>query len=173
MRLRRDTAFISSVLFTIALLWLSPVFVRQYLDWRYAAAHEADFGLRLYFRELRDFGFASLTIVLIGLIVTWTGYVKKARWSWFVMLVIVCGWVVPDIAYPDFIGPWWHGAISVTDVPGLVGAGFGKAGIGRDLAWEIAICLMMVVALVLPVKSVFWRANTNRQERPPDDALRG
>jgi hypothetical protein len=34
-------------------------------------------------------GKLSLALVFIGLIVTWTGYLNKIRWAWFVMLILV------------------------------------------------------------------------------------
>jgi|ERR1017187_7497113 hypothetical protein len=169
MRIRKDTAFISSVLFTIALLWFIPLSVRQYLDWRYALGRETDFGLRLYFRELRDFAIASLAIALIGLIVTWAGYVKKARWTWFVMFVIVWGWAFPDMAYPDFVHPWYKGAISIKDVPAaIIAFGTPQADLASGLAQEVAIFVLMMIALVLPMKSFFWRGEKQATAPAPD-----
>jgi len=171
MKIRRDTVFISSVLFTIALLWFIPPCIQRVLDWR-GSAGETDFGLRLYFREMRDFGIASLAIVLIGLIVTWTGYVKKVRWTWFVMLVIVWGWAFPDMAYPDFVYPWYNGAISIRDFPALILAAFGKPGAGRGLAHEMIIFVMMVIALVLPMKSFVWSGERKATAPTPDGNCR-
>ena len=49
-------------------------------------------------QAIGDRGIASLTIICIGLIVTWMGYIKRLRWTWFVLLVIVWGWAYPILA---------------------------------------------------------------------------
>jgi hypothetical protein len=160
MRIRRDTAFISSLLFTIALLWLVPPFVRHVLDGR-AAVHESDLSLRLYLRESAALGVASLAIILIGLIVTWAGYIKKIRWAWLLMFVIVWGWALPNLVYPDVVYPVSRHLVSFADFPAIfLEALLGHAGFPRDFARGFAqltlIFLLMVIALALPMKSFFW-----------------
>jgi hypothetical protein len=44
-------------------------------------------------------GLAGLATILVALIVIWNGYVRKVRWAWFVMLIIVCGWYFPLFIY--------------------------------------------------------------------------
>jgi ABC-type uncharacterized transport system YnjBCD permease subunit len=44
---------------------------------------------------LMRLGFCSLGLEMIGLIVLWTGYRKKERWAWFVMLIILLFFVFP------------------------------------------------------------------------------
>jgi hypothetical protein len=105
MRIRWDTVFISSVLFTIAMLWCVPPFFKGALaGYDKAGLKNLDTGRRLYAQMGGSFGVASLAIILIGLIVTWAGYIKKVRWTWFVMFVIVWGWAFPVMAFPDFAG---------------------------------------------------------------------
>ena len=96
MRVRPDSVFISSILHTIALLF----FVRPAL-WYYRAAAAPAVLLRLDAGSQGEsyadhrFGVVCLAIILIGLVVIWTGYVKRSRPAWFVMFVIVWFWVFP------------------------------------------------------------------------------
>ncbi len=167
MQIHRNAVFISSVLFTIALLWLVPPLVQHVLDGR-AAVHENDFGLRLYLRESAALGIASLAIVLIGLIVTWAAYIRKVRWAWFVMSVIVWGWVVPNLVHPDVMYPVSRHLIGITDLPALfLEAILGHAGFPRDASRNLVqltvIFLLMVIALVLPIRSFFAGARERKQ----------
>ena len=162
MKIRRDTVFISSVLFTIALLWLVPPFIKGALS-RYdtSGRQQLDTGWRLYSEMWASFDIASLALVLIGLIVTWAGYIKKVRWTWFVMFVIVWGWFFPALAFPDFVYPLYRGAITIPSFSDLILAGFSKSGMARGIVHEMAIFVLMVIALVLPIKSFF--CGTKRQ----------
>ncbi len=171
MKIRRDTVFISSVLFTIALLWLAPPLFKGALE-RYDTAwrEQLDTGWRLYAEMWGSFDIASLAIVLIGLIVTWGGYLKKVRWTWFVMFVVVWGWYFPAMAYPDFVYPWYKGAIPTGAVPVFLLNAFGKPGAARGLAQEMVIFAIMVVALVLPMKSFFWSGERKSKHPTPDAA---
>jgi hypothetical protein len=53
--------------------------------------------------NLMPLGFANLGIVMIGLIVLWTGYRKNKRWAWFVMLIILLLCFFPSSALPMFL----------------------------------------------------------------------
>jgi hypothetical protein len=71
MRIRRDSVFIASVLFTIALLRLVPVsLLYTFPDQtaRSIGASYPDFGFSA--QAMSNLGTASLVIILIGLIVT-------------------------------------------------------------------------------------------------------
>jgi len=76
-KIRRDVVFVSAVLFTVALLVPVPKCLKA--AWKsenVSFQHE---------------GFACLTITLVGLLITWTGFIQRIRWAWFVMFIIV--WV--------------------------------------------------------------------------------
>jgi hypothetical protein len=95
-------------------------------------------------------GVLSLTIILIGLIVIWAGYVKRTRWTWFVMFIIVFGW-----AFTELILPWlgaWVGTPSKLFLAAVRGP-----GIARDVVEAILIFSLMVIALFLPTRSFFSR----------------
>jgi len=44
---------------------------------------------------MSDLSVACLAVILIGLIITWTGYIKRERWTWFVMFIVVWAWAFP------------------------------------------------------------------------------
>ena len=153
MKIRRDSAFVSSVLFTISLLWLIPPFFKGALEF-FDAGGETDW--RLFSEMWGAFDIASLTIVMIGLIVTWGGYNKKVRWTWFVMFLIVWGWFFPAVAFHDFVYPLYCGALQITSFSGFIRAAFGEPGIIRGVVHEMFIFALMVIALLLPLRAFFW-----------------
>jgi hypothetical protein len=150
-KIRRDTVFISTVLFTIALLGLvPPLFRNAFTGHDKAAFQRLDWALQLYTRMIDRLSIASLAIVLIGLIVVWAGYSKKVRWTWFVMFVIVWGWAFPVLVFPDVVYPLYRGVIE---------EGFSQmiGNIRVALLEPLIVCFaLMVVALALPMKSFFW-----------------
>lgn len=169
MKVRRDTVLISSVLFTIALVSLLPPFVRGALQrFDTTGREQLETGWRLYAEMWGNFDIASLAIVLIGLIVTWGGYLHKVRWTWFVMFVIVWGWFFPAMAYPDFGYAWYKGLIPTGEIPVFLLNAFGEPGIARSVAQEMIIFALMVIALILPMKSFFW-SGKRRLGTPEDD----
>lgn len=147
MTIRRDSAFVSSVLFTIALLAFLPEILFEVSMWRQSSIPVvADF---LYIGNFHTpLGFAFLALGLIGLIVIWSGYVRRVRWTWFVMFVIV--WVY---AFPVFMLP------VLLQLPVSLSAWFWEAlkenGPSRYHAKATLVFLLMVVALFLPIKSFF------------------
>jgi hypothetical protein len=151
MRVRADSVFVSSVLHTIALLSL----VRPAL-WNYYSGSDReilarlDVGFQAEAQTAHYFGVACLTIILIGLIVVWTGYVNRARSAWLVMFAIAAGWAFPVIVLPLFQGrmvltlsEWLYTAIS-------------QPGLPRTAAESVLIFSLMVIALLLPIRSFFF-----------------
>jgi hypothetical protein len=163
MRIRLDRVFMSSVLLTLSLLVLVPHNVRFASTWQELYLRETD---RLYVQNyLMPIGFASLAIVLVGLIVIWAGYNKRELWTWFVMLVIV--WV---FAFPVYMLPMLQ---HVHSAPGSIqwsawlwGAVKGP-GLDRDYAKGPLDFLLMVVALFLPVRSFFRRPSETQEPLLP------
>lgn len=160
MKIRRDAVAVSSVLFTLALLLLTP----RMLDIA-RVTHQTrfrDISVDTEAATPQDqvvmpnfdapLGITSLAIIVIGLVVTWAGYIKGVRWTWFVMLVIVWLWAFPVLVLPLFT-PWpgmdW---IAQTLAPTLESA-IRETGIAREGVKVLLIFLLMVVALVLPVKT--------------------
>jgi biopolymer transport protein ExbD len=117
-------------------------------------------------------GFAYIGILAIGLIVLWTGYRKKERWAWFVMLIILFCFSFPSSVLPvllqihrfgwsvlrDLFGASWGGewlhcwivslrpnySVGIACVPVLILSGLVKF-------------LVMLAALLLPIKAFFWK----------------
>jgi len=150
LRSRRDVVLASSVLFTIALFWLVPICLRAALAGRDKAALEAlDVGYRTAAQTMGDLGVASMAIIFIGLIITWTGYVKSARPAWFVMFIVVWVW-----AFPLLVLPFLPDIIRIPFAE-LVSRALREPGTSRSSAHAVLIFTLMVIALILPIKSFF------------------
>lgn len=150
MKIRRDSVFISAVLFTIALLCALPAFLRNALE-GYGSKTSVvnDLCCGLYLHTIGDLGVASVAIILTALIVTWAGYAKCLRSAWFAMFVIVWGWAFPLLALPLF-----KNSSRLTFVEVLYGALHGHL-YPRIWAKGILTFSLMVIALLLPIKSFF------------------
>lgn len=155
MRSRRDVVFISSVLFTITLLCLIPICWNAALSGRNRIAFEAlGAGYKDAAKTMGEVGVASMAIIFIGLIVTWTGYVKRLRSAWFVMFIVVWLWAFPLILWPflpDIVG---------IPLPELVSRALRETGTSRTSVYSVLIFTSMLIALILPIKSFFCRQET-------------
>jgi hypothetical protein len=161
MRVRADFVFVSGVLHTIALLSL----VRAALWNYYSGTHKEilarlDVGFRAEAQTAHYLGVACLAIILIGLIVIWTGYVNRARSAWLVMFVIAWVW-----AFPLFVSPLFKGRVVLTFSEWLYSA-MSQSGLPRTAAESILIFSLMVIALLLPIRSFFFTDETGRNASP-------
>jgi hypothetical protein len=138
MRVRYDPLFVSGLLFTVTLLFLVPDLLRD-------AAYPKDV-------LLQTVGFASLANILVGLVVVWTGLIRGCRWAWTVMFIIVWVW-----AFPALLLPLFHGKIVVTLAEWLQEA-WHWPGSARIYGENVILFSIMLIALVLPVKSFFWKS---------------
>jgi hypothetical protein len=98
--------------------------------------------------------FAELALEIIALIVIWTNYQKRMRWSWFVMVVFVSVYFLPvhlldvllDVKRVGW--QWWPTVVR-------------DAREGRPFAVgaleEIAISILMAIALLLPIRDFFGK----------------
>jgi len=147
MRIRCDSILISSVLFTIVFAWAAPIFLADALTWRRSMFQETD---HLWVGNyLAPIGFASLAIILIGLIVVWTGYLNRIRWAWLVMFTIVSVWAFPVMILPIL---QHRKGISVTE---WLQTAIRVASPYRDMAVTVLMFSLLVIALILPMKSFF------------------
>jgi hypothetical protein len=147
------------VLFTIALACFIPPEWANVLE-GYVDTQGLDVWRREALRSFSDVGKLTLALIIIGLIVTWTGYLNKVRWTWFVMFILVYGLVFQLRIFPFVVHPRWV-VETVSDLI-LEAAGKKPVTISWDMAWRafiypISIFLLMVIALFLPVKSFFSR----------------
>ena len=158
MRIRHDLVFISCVLFTIALVCIIPPQWPHALE-GYGHLVGGDVWRTEALRSFSDVGKLTLALVFIGLIVTWTGYLNKVSWTWFVMFILVSGLVFPLRILPFIMHPQW--AVEAVYDLILEAAGKKPVTIPWGMAWgvfePILIFLLMVIALFLPVKSFFYR----------------
>jgi hypothetical protein len=135
--------FVSSLLFTTALVFRAPDCLRN-------AMYTKDI-------VLQTVGFASLSNILVGLLVVWTGFIRRYRWAWFVMFIIVWVW-----AFPAFLLPLFYGKIAVTFVEWLEEA-WHWPGFARIYGENIVLVSIMVVALLLPLKVVLLEPKGSSQ----------
>jgi hypothetical protein len=149
LRLRRDVVVLSGVLFTAALLMLAPAM------WKAAATvrHQGSLwgaGPQTRFQYgFASAGFTSLAVIAVGLIVTWAAYIKGVRWTWFVMFVIVWVWAFPVLVLP-YLRPWK----GVPTVAQSFASFISEGGLARNFVEVLLVFLLMVLALVLPVKTL-------------------
>ena len=159
MKIRHDALALSSILFAVALLMLVPTAFelantthqRRLRDISTVADGSAvgdQIAIPNFYAPL---GFASLTIIAIGLVVTWTGYIKGSRWTYFVMFVIVSLWAFPVLMLPLLrIGiPFWR----TLEWTRVIKEAFTMNGVARDVLEPFVAFLLMVLALVLPAKT--------------------
>ena len=159
MKIRRDALAASSMLFTVALLLLAPSMFalagtthqarfRDIATGAEASAVGDQIAIPNYYAPL---GFASLTIIAIGLVVTWTGYIKGSRWTYSVMFVIVWLWAFPVLMLPLLHGliPSWRTVEWIR----MVKEAISMNGVARAILEPFVAFLLMLIALVLPVKA--------------------
>lgn len=94
MKVRCSTTSISALLLSLCLVMSIPEARSNASTWR-------ELTLKLpsgaIWNFLAPLGFADLGIVAIGLIVLWTGYRKRERWAWFVMLIALLFFYFPSL----------------------------------------------------------------------------
>jgi len=162
MRIRADSVVVSSVLHTIALLFLIQAALWNYSFGRYhASSSEMDLaGWNVAAQTAHLLGVACLAVIVIGLIVVWTGYIRRSRAAWLVMFVIVWFWAYPIFLHP-FLGPVLRGRLSlpVSEVlyNAVSGPGFCRSMLETSLVFSI-----MVIALVLPIRRFLAKQGTEQ-----------
>jgi hypothetical protein len=147
LKIRRDALAVSSILFTFALLVLAPPML-----WDALTVSQTSFQVTGTQTRMQNCfapaGFASLAVIAIGLIVTWAGYIKGVRWTWFVMFVIVWLW-----AFPVLLLPYVQHLRNAVPITEWLPVALRESGPQRDFVEVVLTFLLMVVALVLPVKT--------------------
>jgi len=158
MKMRTDSVFISSVLLTVSLAALVPENLHCAGTWRQLFLQETSrFSVRNY---LMPIGFASLAVDLVSLIVIWEAYIRRQRWAWFAMFIVV--WVY---AFPVYV--LWFLEVLIRSPDRIDwSAGFWGAvkgpGLERYFAEDLANFLLMAFALLVPVRSFFLRSSAPR-----------
>jgi hypothetical protein len=105
-------------------------------------------------------GITSLAIIAIGLVVAWGGYIKGLRWTWLVMSVIVWVWALPVLVLPNFYPCGGLILVSPSAFASMIRESL-HAGpfsfIARAVLKDVLAFLLMVLALVLPLKAFIMR----------------
>ena len=137
MRVRPNIFLISSLLFTPAFFWLLP------------SAIEC---VRSTESMTRTAGFSALTIIIVALIVIWTGLAAGNRVAWIVMLVIVWVWAFPIMMLFRLVT---HiGALSLGDLNDWVVSAWRQNGIARITLINLMMFSLMLIGLILPVRAL-------------------
>lgn len=166
MSVRADSPLISGVLFTIALVSLIPAALRNASAGRdRIALATLDAGFRAEAQTSHYLGIACSAIILIGLIVVWTGYVHRARSAWLVMFVVTWVWAFPLLVL-------FGGKINVTFSEWLYDA-ISESGLARTYAESLLIFSLMLVALHLPIKRFFVAREVEEPIHRPSARLVG
>lgn len=179
MKVRCSTTSISALLLSLCLLISIPAALSTTSTWNEPSITLPCSGAMWNFKT--PLGFAYLGIVAIGLIVLWTGYRKKERWAWFVMLIILLcfpfpssvlpvllqvhriGWsVLLDLFRASRAAECLHCWIASLRPNYTVGIACGTLLILGGLLKF----LVMLVALLLPIRAFFW------QSEPPKRGVR-
>jgi len=137
LRIRPNIFLVSSVLLTLGVLWLLP----STID----CVRSTDTMSRLY-------GLASLTIIIVALIVIWTGVAAGTRVAWVIMVVIVWVWALPAMT-----GPVLHHGLrwTLSDLRQWVASAWRGERLSRTYLVSTVLFLLMVVGLILPVRALF------------------
>lgn len=156
MKVRPDSVSISSALLTIALLWLIPASLANALSgYDKVALARFDAGFRAAAQTMSYLGFASLAIILVALIVVWTGYIRRSRSAWLVLFVVVWLW-----AFPLFVLPFIRGIVVPRLLSELLYDAISAPGFARSIVESILIFALMVAGLLLPIRKFFVARRT-------------
>lgn len=186
MKSRCSALSISTILLTLCLVTFIPNGLRGASTWKMPFLKMPPSGSIVNF--FIPLGFMSLGLVAIGLIVLWTGYKNRERRAWFVMLIILLCFIFPSEVFlllmrihvigwrsllefmeEDWTVKGWWGCfmrpplsvVGIEHMPLIIGA-------------ESLRFLVMLVALLLPVKAFFWNKHTpavSHEHGKQDNAL--
>jgi hypothetical protein len=142
LRIRPNIFLVSSLLLTPGLFWLLPSAINC------ARATEP---------MTRTAGLASLTIIIVGLIVVWTGLAAGNRVSWVILAVIVWVW-----AFFIMTGPVLHHGLrwTLSDLREWVAFAWLGENIARTYLISTVMFLFMLVGLILPVRALLRNGNS-------------
>jgi hypothetical protein len=97
-------------------------------------------------------GLDSLTIIIVALIIIWTGLAAGNRVAWVIMAVIVWVWALPSMTWPVLRhGRRW----TLSELREWVVVAWREDTFARTNLISTAMFLLMLVGLILPVKALF------------------
>jgi fatty acid desaturase len=134
LRLRPNIFLVSSLLLTPAFFWLLPYVVR--------CAEASD-------DMTRTAGLASLTVIIVALIVIWTWLAAGSRVAWVIMAVIVWVWAFPIMIFRPHIGP-----LSSSELKDWVVSAWRQDGFARVTLINPIMFSLMLIGLIVPVRTL-------------------
>ncbi len=135
---------ISSLLMTFSMLAAVPTSLRLVATWQERIFWVTDrHGIENYWAPM---GFASLALICIGLIVTWTSFLNRDRSAWLSLLVLAWVFYFPVLIVPLLRVNWDVFFENVLASSTL-----------REYTLHLLGFLSMLVALLLPIKDFFSR----------------
>ena len=164
MKIRCNMTVVSAVLLSLCLLLPIPGNLRLASTWR---EHYLVIGNHRPQNFMAPLGFCALGIQIIGMIVLWTGYRRRERLAWLVMFIILWCFFFPTYVLGTILDLQTVSFQLSTWIEGI------RDGYGPSIwaAEEALVFLVMLVALVLPIKAFFWRpANRNSVGFPKTSA---
>ena len=173
MKIRLDSVLVSCVFHTIALLALVQTALWNFSGKTKALLAPMEVGFRDGDQPLHYLGICLFALTLIGLIVTWTGYVNMRRSAWLVMFVIAGVCVFPLFVLP-FVSPLLHGRLKLElAFSEFLYNAIDGWGLPRALLDSILIFSAMLVGLLLPVKKFFGAHDQDEPTHRPSARLVG
>jgi hypothetical protein len=172
MKIRLDSVLVSSVLHTIALLALMRAALWNFSGRTKALLAPLVAGFPDDGQTRHYLGICLFVLVLIGFIVTWTGYVKVRRSAWLVVFVIAWVCVFPLFVLP-LVSPLLHGRRLELTFSEFLYSAIASWGFPRALFESILMFSAMLVALLLPIKRFFGTHDRDEPTHRPSARLVG
>jgi hypothetical protein len=154
---------VSALLLSACLLSLAPPILETAATWRQRNIMVTEQLWRYNSESL--LAFASLALVMIGLIIIWTSYQKRTRSAWCVMLVFVLFYFIP-VYFVDIF-------LNIKTVGWSWSRQFAREILqGQPLALTglryLTTLGLMIIALVIPIRAFFGK---NGRVRAGESAL--
>ena len=145
MRVRPNIFVVSSLLLTPTFFWLLPSTIECV---RYKDPVVTDMT--------QAYGFASLTVIIVGLIVIWTGLAVGKRVAWVIVAVITWVWAFPIMIWPLQLRHILTliVTLSLSELSDWVTAAWHGEHLSRIALVNTVMFLLMLVGLILPVRAL-------------------
>ncbi len=151
LRIRPNIFLVSSLLLTPAFFWLLPYMVRC---------------VRASDDMTQTAGLASITVIIVALIVIWTWLVAGSRVAWLIMAVIVWVWAFPVMMISRLhIGP-----VSSSQLKDWVVSAWRQDGLARVSLINPIMFSLMLIGLILPLRALFRIGKLGRDTQIYRDA---
>lgn len=159
---RRKSDLVATVVFSLALLSLLPLSLRDvYAGLRVDETQPYAAELRL----LGAFGWSALCMIAIGTFTTWLGFINRVRWTWLVQFAIAGLWWFP-LAVVPILSRVVKGRLAYS-LSEWAYIAMHERGVARDAAEPVLIFVLMVIALLLSAVPLFWHRELQTDSRSP------